>query len=97
MPYCSAMSHEPLVLTNLQQQVDAQIESRLSSICRAEWEKVNKIKGKTRKRIKPVAYPAIVQELLDLRQSLYNGTDPEAISATITGGEIAHQFEKSKK
>jgi len=82
-------------LTELQRQVDNQIEERLARICRAEWEKVNLIKGKMRKKRAPVTYSQTVNDLLELRQMLYNGTDPEAISATLNSGNIDYKFRKA--
>ncbi len=87
-----------LELTDLQKQVDAQIEARLSKICNVEWRAVNALpNGRYRKKFKPVTYSQTVFDLLQLRQDLYNGVDPESISATINNGEIQHQFNQSKK
>lgn len=82
-------------LTELQRQVDNQIEQRLSRICRTEWEKVNLIKGNRRKKTVPVTYSQTVNDLLELRQMLYNGTDPEAIAATLNSGDIDYKFRKA--
>jgi hypothetical protein len=84
-------------LTDLQEQVDNQIEMRIKSICGAEARRVNMLpNGTWRKKMKPVTYSQEVHDLLKLRQDLYNGVDPEAISATINTGEIQYKFEKSK-
>ena len=89
------MEIEPL--TSLQTQVDNQIEARLQAICGAEARRVNMLpNGTWRKKMKQVTYSQEVWDLLDLRQDLYNGVDPEAISATINTGEIQYKFEKSK-
>ncbi len=86
-----------LILTDLQEQVDNQIEMRLSAICKAEWRAVNVLpNGRYRKKFKPVTYSQTVSDLLQLRQDLYNGVDPESISAAINNGEIQYKFEKSK-
>lgn len=88
---------DTITLTDLQEQVDNQIEVRLSAICTAEWRKINVLpNGRNRKKFKPVTYSQEVWDLLKLRQDLYNGVDPEAISATINTGEIQHKFEKTK-
>lgn len=88
---------DTITLTDLQEQVDNQIEMRLKSICMAEWRKINVLlNGRNRKRFKPVTYSQEVADLLKLRQDLYNGVDPESISATINTGEIQYKFEKSK-
>ena len=79
-------------LTELQRQVDYQIEVRLERICQAEWRKVNIVNGKKRKRILPVTYSNEVTDLLTLRQELYNGRSPEEISGIITNGEIEYKF-----
>lgn len=79
--------------TDLQEQVDHQIERRLSRICMAEWRKVNILpNGRVRKKILQVTYPQVVADLLELRQDLYNGRDPEEISAIITNGEIQNSY-----
>lgn len=83
-------------LTNIQKQVDAQIESRLKRICFSEWLAANTKRGKLKRKPVPVTYSKEVRDLLQLRQDLYNGVDPEAISATINTGEIQDKFIKSK-
>lgn len=85
-------------LSNLQKQVDNQITLRLESICGAEWRKVNILpNGQKRKRIKPVTYSSEVTRLLELRQELYNGVDPEKIWAEINFGEINDKYWKSRE
>jgi len=81
--------------TDSQERVDAQIETRLKRICFFEWLSANTKRGKLRRKPIPVTYSQEVRDLLKLRQDLYNGVDPEAISATITTGEIQYKFEKS--
>jgi hypothetical protein len=82
-------------LTDLQRQVDNQIETRLERICQAEWRAINILpNGRNRKKFKPVTYSQTVKDLLQLRQDLYNGADPEEISAQINSGEIQYQFLK---
>lgn len=86
-----------VLLSDLAKQVDAQIETRLSAICRAEWRGVNVLpNGRTRTVKKPVTYSATVGELLALRQSLYHGADPETIAATLATGQINHDFYAAK-
>lgn len=84
-----------VILTEPQKQVDSQIEARLSRICRSEWNKVNVVKGRKRKRTIPITYSNEIKELLALRQDLYNGRDPEEISAIICNGEIQNKFLKA--
>lgn len=80
-------------LNNLQEQVDNQITIRLQRICGAEWRKANILpNGRRRKKTVPVTYSNEVHELLELRNLLYNGVDPEEISATINNGEINYRF-----
>ena len=63
---------DTVTLTDLQEQVDNQIEMRLKSICMAEWRRVNVLlNGRNRKRFKPVTYSQEVADLLKLRQDLY--------------------------
>lgn len=84
---------EDIHLSPLAAQVDRQIETRLFAICHAEWRKANVLpNGRIRRIAKPVNYPATVQELLSLRQSLYTGTDPEVIAASLTTGQIQHEY-----
>lgn len=78
--------------TDLQEQVDQQIDIRLQRICQAEARKVNFVNGRWRKKMKPVTFPQEVNDLLSLRQDLYNGRDPEEISAIITNGAINYKF-----
>ncbi len=88
---------DTVILSDLAAQVDRQIEMRISAICQAEWRKVNVLpNGRIRRVAKQVTYPATVSELLSLRQSLYNGEDPESISATLMTGQINHDFQTSK-
>lgn len=80
-------------LTELQKQVDQQIEARVSRICAAEWRKINVLpNGRVRRKTLPVTYPQVVIDLLGLRQELYNGRDPEEISAIISNGEIQNIY-----
>lgn len=88
---------DTITLTDLQEQVDNQIEVRLQKICMAEAKKVNILpNGTWRKKMKQVTYSQEVHDLLKLRQDLYNGVDPEVISATLNFGEIDYKFRNSK-
>jgi hypothetical protein len=84
-----------LELTELQEHVDLQIEARLKSICFNEWLKANP-NYLGHKKPNPVTYPVIVTNLLELRQELYAGRDPEEISSIICNGEYQYEFLKSK-
>ena len=82
-------------LNNIQSQVDKQIEVRLKRICLAEWNAHTIGKnGRRKKNCGQMTYSCIVNDLLQLRQSLYNGIDPEVISAAMQTGEINQAFTK---
>lgn len=82
-----------VTLTDYQKQVDAMIDARITRIARAEYNKANRLpNGRLRKKYKPYTLPQEVSELLELRQDLYKGVDPESICATITNGDIQHLF-----
>lgn len=66
-------------LSDLASQIDGHIEARLFRKCRAEYLAA---KG-NRKTCPPFRYSMDVTGLLDLRQRLYSGEDPEAIAATV--------------
>lgn len=84
-------------LTDLQSQVDSQIEMRIARICEAEYRRTNFLpNGRKRKKHVPYSVPHEVKELLALRNDLYDGRDPEEISAIITNGGIQDKFLKSK-
>jgi len=85
-----------VILNDLQKQVDAQIAARLDRICQAEWKAhVTDKSGKRKKNPGPLTYSYIVQDLLQLRQCLYNGTSPQNVSACMMQGEIENAFMKA--
>lgn len=80
-------------LTDLQRQVDNQIEMRIFRICAAEYRQANFLpNGRKRKKHVPYHVPSEVTDLLELRQELYNGRNPEEIAGIITNGAIEHKF-----
>ena len=87
-----------VTLSPLQAHVDAQIDSRISRIMLAEFNKVNTLpNGRRPKKLRPVTPPQTVIDLLKMRQALYNGESAEAISAELTTGEIQHQYIKANE
>lgn len=83
-------------LTDLQRQVDRQIQVRLDRICFAEWSAhVTGKNGKRKKNPGPMSYSYNVLDLLQLRQCLYEGTHPQDVSAAMMQGEIENAFLKS--
>lgn len=88
-----------IALTTEQKQVDHMIEVRISRISRAAYEKANRLpSGRLRKKHKQYTLPVEVDFLLQLRQKLYNGENPESIAAAVTtNGDIQHAFYKAKQ
>tara|TARA_R110000822_G_C15236272_1_gene485868 strand:+ start:63 stop:344 length:282 start_codon:yes stop_codon:yes gene_type:complete len=84
-------------LNSLQIQVDKQLEARLTRICMAEWKAHTTGKnGKRKKNPRPMTYSYIVNDLLQLRQCLYTGMNPEDVSAAMQTGEINQAFTKAE-
>lgn len=87
-----------VTLNETQSQVDAAIEIRIKRLAEAAYIKANRLpNGRYRKKHVQYTLPQEVTDLLELRQRLYKGEDPEAIMATITGGAIQHAFMETKK
>lgn len=84
-----------VTLNSLQKQVDQMIETRIFRLSQNAYNQANRLpSGKIRKKHKQYSLPQEVTDLLELRQKLYAGENPESIAATITNGEIQHQFLK---
>lgn len=80
----------------LQDQVYAQIQTRLARICASEWESAPKTKRGNLKR--PLQYSATVDRLIDLSSQVLcsENSEAEAISAEITMGSIQNAFLNAK-
>jgi hypothetical protein len=84
-------------LNDLQKQVDNQIEERLKRICFFEWNKAQIRKnGERYKNPQPVTFPQVVHDLLEYRQWLYGGVDPEVVYSVVMEPEVQRTYLNSK-
>tara|TARA_R110000824_G_scaffold4135_1_gene19643 strand:+ start:479 stop:733 length:255 start_codon:yes stop_codon:yes gene_type:complete len=83
-------------MKTLQDQVYAQIQTRLARICASEWEAAPKTKRGNLKR--PLQYSATVDRLIDLSSQVLcsENSEAEAISAEITTGSAQNAFLNAK-
>lgn len=73
------------------------IEVRIFRLSQNAYNQANRLpNGKIRKKHKQYSLPQEVTDLLELRQKLYTGENPEDIAATITSGGIQHEFLQTK-
>jgi len=84
-----------VTLNKMQERVDHMIEVRIARLSLAAYKSANRLpNGRIRKKHKQYTLPGEVTELLELRQKLYQGTDPEMVAATVTSGNIQYAFIK---
>ena len=85
-----------VTLTGLRKQVDVMIDARITRISFSAYKKANFLpSGKKRKKYVPYTLPQEVNELLELKQALYSGGNPENIASILTSGSIQDKFLKS--
>lgn len=96
MKYIAAMNDNNEYSSDLERQVDKQIDERISRIMMAEYKAEAFSKNGRLKKKFQLTPPTEVHELHDLRQKMYKSElTPEEVSATITCGSIQYKYLKS--